>query len=623
MKQTARFRKLASIGVVLAMSVVGLSASAASASASKPSGTITFAEGAGAHPNYIFPVVACNYFSVANLNQFQELMYRPLYYFGLGASVAVQPQLSAAALPVASKGNTTYTLNLKGWKFSNGQAIDAQSIAFFLNMYKSFTAPVGGKTPNAGDDCGYNAGYGVPDQIKSVSYPKGPTGNQVVITFTAKENPNWLLYNELGQIQPLPNSWDVTASGPSACATAAYNSATANKDCIAVYNYLNAQSLKTNTWTSKFWQVDSGPWKLTAADALGNVTFVPNTAYSGPQKAQIAVFKEKAYTANAAIEEDLASNSIQLGAVDPTNLPAGAPKPGGLGPNLKTLSANYNLVTGDSWSFNYEAFIFNNNTSAPTKAATTLRNNELSQLYVRQAMQDGVDQAGIISSVFKNYAIPTCSPIPADVPTSIASPINCAYSYSTSKGLKLLTSHGWKLVSGVATCESPGTGSSNCGSGIPKGSTLQFKFSYLNAASSPATADSAQAQIDAWKVEGIQITSDPVPFNTATTICNTVDICSWGAGWIYAPDYYPTGESLFLPATGFNVGDYNNAKMVSLIKGTDFGNTSLDTYGTYAAQQLPVLYVPNPTAIVEVAKNMKGFVNDPLQNFNPEYLTIK
>jgi len=66
MKHTARFRQLASIGVVVAMSVVGLTAATASAAA-KPSGTITFAEGASAHPNYIFPVVSCNYFSVANL----------------------------------------------------------------------------------------------------------------------------------------------------------------------------------------------------------------------------------------------------------------------------------------------------------------------------------------------------------------------------------------------------------------------------------------------------------------------------------------------------------------------------------------------------------------------------
>jgi peptide/nickel transport system substrate-binding protein len=605
------------------MSVVGLATSATSASASSKSSTITFAEGAGAHPNYIFPVVDCDYFSVANMNQFQYLMYRPMYYFGLGASVAVQPQLSSAALPVASNGDKTYTINLKGWKFSNGQTIDAQSVAFFLNMYKAFAAPVGGKTPNAGDDCGYNKGFGIPDQIKSVAYPKGPTGNQVVVTFTAKENPNWLLYNELGQIQPLPNAWDVSASGPSACATAAYNSATANKDCIAVYNYLNAQSLKVNTWASKFWQVDSGPWKLTTADALGNVTFVPNKTYSGPVKAKVSVFKEKAYTAEAAIEEDLATNSIQYGAVDPTNLPAGAPKSGGLGPNLKSLSSNYKLVTGDEWSFNYEAFIFNNNSSGSSKSNTKVRNAELSQLYIRQAMQEGVDQSGIISSVFKNYAIPTCSPIPADVPASIAAPIKCSYSYSTSKGLKLLKSHGWKLVSKVATCNKAGTGASDCGKGIPKGSILRFKFSYLNAASSPVTADSAQAQIDAWKVEGIEITPDPVPFDTATTVCNTVDICSWGAGWVYAPDYYPTGESLFLPATGFNVGDYSNAKMTSLIKGTDFANTSLDTYGKYAASQLPVLYVPNPTTIVEVSKDVKGFVNDPLQNFDPEYLTFK
>jgi len=66
--------------------------------------------------------------------------------------------------------------------------IDAQSIAFFLNMYKAFTRPWAAKTPNAGDDCGYNAGYGIPDQIKSVSYPDGPTGLKVVINFTTKEN---------------------------------------------------------------------------------------------------------------------------------------------------------------------------------------------------------------------------------------------------------------------------------------------------------------------------------------------------------------------------------------------------------------------------------------------------
>ena len=46
--------------------------------------SIYFAEGPGANPNYIFPYMGCAYFSVSNINQFQLLMYRPVYWFGLG-----------------------------------------------------------------------------------------------------------------------------------------------------------------------------------------------------------------------------------------------------------------------------------------------------------------------------------------------------------------------------------------------------------------------------------------------------------------------------------------------------------------------------------------------------------
>ncbi len=62
--------------------------------------TVTFAEAPGANPNYIFPYMASQYFSVDNINQFQQLMFRPLYWFGLGGSVEVQPSLSLATMPV-------------------------------------------------------------------------------------------------------------------------------------------------------------------------------------------------------------------------------------------------------------------------------------------------------------------------------------------------------------------------------------------------------------------------------------------------------------------------------------------------------------------------------------------
>ena len=86
---------------------VGLSACALSlgliaptvSGASSASGTLTFAEGAGANPNWIFPYESCQYCSVDNINQFQDEMFRPLYWFGLGGSVTLVPSLSLADSP--------------------------------------------------------------------------------------------------------------------------------------------------------------------------------------------------------------------------------------------------------------------------------------------------------------------------------------------------------------------------------------------------------------------------------------------------------------------------------------------------------------------------------------------
>ena len=105
------------------------------------------------------------------------------------------------------------------------------------------------------------------------------------------------------------------------------------------------------------------------------------------------------------------------------------------------------------------------------------------------------------------------------------------------------------------------------------------------------------------------------------------EICSWGAGWIYAPDFYPSGETLFTTKGGFNPGAYNSSKMNALINTTTFGTANLTKYAQYTAAQLPVLYQPNPTATVEIktlkakdVNGVNGLVANPLQNFMPEYL---
>ena len=45
-----------------------------------------FAEPPSTPPTYIFPYMSSTFISDVNLFDFQYLMYRPLYWFGMGAS---------------------------------------------------------------------------------------------------------------------------------------------------------------------------------------------------------------------------------------------------------------------------------------------------------------------------------------------------------------------------------------------------------------------------------------------------------------------------------------------------------------------------------------------------------
>src|ERR1700680_2507743 len=90
-------RILAAIG--LAAVAVSACAGSSSGGARLSGGTASFAEGPAATPNYIMPMTSCKYFSVTNLSQFIELMYRPLYWFGQNGTVKLNSDLSLASDP--------------------------------------------------------------------------------------------------------------------------------------------------------------------------------------------------------------------------------------------------------------------------------------------------------------------------------------------------------------------------------------------------------------------------------------------------------------------------------------------------------------------------------------------
>jgi peptide/nickel transport system substrate-binding protein len=571
--------------------------------AAAPRGVITYAEAPGESPNYIFPFASCQYYSSSNINQFQMLMYRPLYWFGLGNSPSLVPSLSLARGPRFSNGNRTVTLTLKRWRFADGQVVDARSVMFFLNMYRA--------DPTA--FCGYNAGFGIPDQVRSAS----GTADTVHINFVTPVNRNWMLYNYLSEITPLPDVWDRTSRTQGAsCARGVFGAATTKTACTAVVNYLNSLAASTGTFTKTLWQsgVD-GPWRLTAFDSLGDATFQPNPHYSGPQKAQVLMVKERAYTSDLAEETDLKAGRLSIGYLDPSVLESPASTPGRPGPNWGPLNGLYTMTVGTTWSFNFAALNFS--TADPKSAA-------INQLYVRQALQLSVDQDGLIREAFKGYGSPDYSPLPPRSPRQLAKPVANPYPYSPAAAQTLLATHGWTTQNGVLTCTSPGTASNQCGTGIGAGYTLSFNV--VVAGNSPSLTEVINSEAASWRSLGIGITVITVSFSNVINDCrggSGFEICAWGTGWTYTPNYFPSGESLFTPGGGLDIGTYSDPRMTGLIGATTHGSATLTAYANYAAQQLPVLYQPQSVVIDETIKSLKSSVSltpNPLGDFTPEFL---
>ena len=86
---------IAGCGAAAIALVVGACSSGGSSSSGgtkKAGGTATYALPPATTPNYIFPFSNSTYFSVVNISYLQELLYRPLYWFGNGT----QPTLKAS-----------------------------------------------------------------------------------------------------------------------------------------------------------------------------------------------------------------------------------------------------------------------------------------------------------------------------------------------------------------------------------------------------------------------------------------------------------------------------------------------------------------------------------------------
>ena len=587
------------------------SSSPSSTAAAVAGGTATVALPAGVTYNYIFPFIPAASANEYNTLQFEELMYRPLYYFGNnGNSVAINYPLSTANAPVYSDGGKTVTVAMKGWKWSNGETVDAKDLVFWLNLMEAEKANFYGYVPGL-----------IPDNLASYS-ATGP--DTVVFHLKSAVSSIWFTYNQLAVITPMPAAWDVTSASAKAGSGGCATDTAADKwaKCTAVYNYLTGLAKQAGSYASSpVWGVVDGPWKLSSFNTDGNVTFVPNAAYSGTPKPSLTAIKMVPYTDDTTEYTGLKTGSVNVGYIPPQDL---AHVSGGqVLPSTNPLGSSYNLAPFYQYGIQYYLINFNNPKTGPL----------FKQLYIRQALQESMDQEGMIKAIDNGYGYPTSGAVPQQPASQWIPSIQAEnggqgpYAFSVASATSLLTGHGWSKVGGVMTCSKPGTSATECGAGIASGTKLSFTMDYATGITA-FQDEVANYKSDTSQV-GIQINDVPQSFNTIigeTTPCSPGPKCSWDmlnfGGWNYnGPGYEPTGEPLFATGAGSNAGSYSNTNEDKLIQETHTSSSLavFGQYATYTDTQLPFIWMPNAYQVQAVTSKLANVTFNPLGDFTPEF----
>ena len=96
----------------------------------------------------------------------------------------------------------------------------------------------------------------------------------------------------------------------------------------------------------------------------------------------------------------------------------------------------------------------------------------------------------------------------------------------------------------------------------------------------------------------------------------------WGGGWIYSPDYYPTGDEIFSTGAGSNSGGFSDPMNDQLTLASEVSNdvSALHAYEDYLAKALPVVWLPSIYAqLSEINTHLQGALpQDPLEQIYPE-----
>lgn len=591
MRRFSRSRRV--IALLAATALFGVTACGGSADNAGNSGS---ASGGAANnsvsialktPSWILPISAPGHTQGEN-SLFINNLYSPLFNYDLSsdAKYNINEKRSVAEIPEVSDDGMTLTITLKERSWNDGTPITTKDIEFWWRLVNA----------NKESWASYKKGH-LPDNVTEFKVIDDRTFS---LTTDKAYSPAWFIGNQLGKMVPLPkHAWDNDdpESGGDKDLSAT------DEGAKKVFEQLTAASKDTSSYaTSPLWKTISGPFAVDKFVPNGEVTLVANKDYSGEDKPSLDSIVYKPFTG-----DDAEFNVLRSGGVDYGYIPAGAI-------NQKDFieSKGYTVSPWYGWSITYMPFNFNN----PTTGVL------FKQKYLRQAMQQLIDQPTLSKVVWQGTAAPTCGPIPQK-PGSDGSMEGCAYKYDPEAARKLLEEHGWDTNAGVATC----TDSSKCGEGIAEGTKLSFKVTSQSGFS--ATSKMFESLKSEFAKVGIELNIQEVPDSVSVTQkCESTDPgCDWDLSFFgsqsswYFP-VYASGERLFASDGAVNLGSYNDPKADELIEKTQFGtdDKAMDEYNAYLAEELPVLWMPNPVAQTSAYKsNISGIdPQDPTLGMYPQ-----
>ena len=188
--------------------------------------------------------------------------------------------------PIFSDGDKTVTIHLNPWKWSDGEPVTARDLVFWMNVLKA--------SPST-EWCGYVPG----SSRTTVTSYSAPNPSTFVLHLNKSYDPEWVIYNELSQITPLPLAWDRTSlSQPAPTSDNGHLPDTTKAGAAGQSTSSSTPRPRTSVAgpRRRCGAIVDGPFKLQSFTSTGQATLVPNPAYSGSPKPTISKFVELPFT---------------------------------------------------------------------------------------------------------------------------------------------------------------------------------------------------------------------------------------------------------------------------------------------------------------------------------------